>query len=64
MSDVTKTDAWGTLTRLKENFTPDLRGWFEADPNRAKAWTRTAGDLHVDLSKNLIDDDILNALIQ
>ena len=63
MSDVTKTDAWGTLTRLKENFTPDLRGWFEADPNRAKAWTRTAGDLHVDLSKNLIDDEVLDALV-
>ena len=63
MSEVTKTDAWGTLTRLKENFTPDLRGWFEADPNRAKAWTRTAGDLHVDLSKNLIDDEVLDALV-
>ncbi|WP_375539361.1 glucose-6-phosphate isomerase [Propioniciclava sp. MC1595] len=63
MSDVTKTDAWGTLTRLKENFTPDLRGWFEADPNRAKAWTRAAGDLHVDLSKNLIDDEVLDALV-
>ena len=63
MSDVTKTDAWGTLTRLKENFTPDLRGWFEADPGRAAAWTRTAGDLHVDLSKNLIDDEVLDALV-
>ncbi len=63
MSDVTQTDAWGTLTRLKENCTPDLRGWFEADPNRAKAWTRTAGDLHVDLSKNLIDDEVLDALV-
>ena len=63
MSDVTKTAAWGRLAELKESFTPDLRGWFEADPNRAVALTRTAGDLHVDLSKNLITAEVLDALM-
>ena len=63
MSDVTKTAAWGRLAQLKEGFAPDLRGWFEADPNRAAAWTRTAGDLHVDLSKNLVTDEVLDALV-
>ena len=63
MSDVTKTDAWGKLAQIKHTLTPDLRGWFEADPRRAEAFTRTAGDLHVDLSKNLINDAVLGALI-
>ena len=63
MSDVTTTDAWGKLAQIKEHFTPDLRGWFAADPGRAEAYTRTAGDLHVDLSKNLINEAILDALV-
>ena len=63
MSDVTKTEAWAKLAQLKENFTPDLRGWFEADPGRAASLTRTAGDLHVDLSKNLLTDEVLDALV-
>ena len=63
MSDVTTTDAWGKLAQIKHTLTPDLRGWFEADPRRAEAFTRTAGDLHVDLSKNLINDAVLGALI-
>jgi glucose-6-phosphate isomerase len=61
--DATTTPAWATLTALHESFTPDLRGWFDADPGRAERYTRTAGDLHVDLSKNLIDDEVLAALV-
>ena len=64
MSDVTKTDAWGKLAQIKDTFTPDLRGWFEADPNRAETYTRTAGDLHVDLSKNLVNQAVLEALVE
>ena len=63
MTDVTTTAAWARLAQLKETFAPDLRGWFEADPHRATAFTRTAGDLHVDLSKNLLTDDVLDALV-
>ncbi|HEX8510993.1 MAG TPA: glucose-6-phosphate isomerase, partial [Propionibacteriaceae bacterium] len=47
-----------------ENLIPDLRGWFEADPDRAAKLSFTAGDLFVDLSKNLIDADVLAALVE
>ncbi len=62
--DATTTAAWRTLTGLKAGLEPDLRGWFAADPARAEAFTLTAGDLHVDLSKNLIDDAVLTALVE
>ncbi|HEY5979657.1 MAG TPA: glucose-6-phosphate isomerase [Microlunatus sp.] len=62
--DATTTAAWGTLTELKAGLEPDLRGWFAADPARAEAFTLTAGDLHVDLSKNLVDDAVLTALVE
>ena len=62
MTDVTTTQAWEQLTALKESFAPDLRGWFAADPDRAQRLTRTAGDLYVDLSKNLLTDEVLDAL--
>ncbi|GAA3700086.1 glucose-6-phosphate isomerase [Microlunatus aurantiacus] len=61
--DATTTAAWRSLTTLKAGLEPDLRGWFAADPARAEAFTLTAGDLHVDLSKNLIDDAVLTALV-
>ncbi len=60
--DPTTTEAWQRLTELAGALEPDLRGWFAADPGRAQRFTFTAGDLHVDLSKNLVDDDILGAL--
>ena len=61
--DPTTTPAWARLTALYESLEPDLRGWFAADPSRAKSFTFTAGDLYVDLSKNLINADILSALV-
>ncbi|MDO5499213.1 MAG: glucose-6-phosphate isomerase [Propionibacteriaceae bacterium] len=61
--DPTTTPAWQTLTSLYADFTPDLRGWFDADPARARALTFTAGDLHVDLSKNLLTPEVSRALI-
>src|SRR5829696_1157127 len=47
--DPTKTAAWA---------------WFAEDPSRAEKFTFTAGDLYVDLSKNLINDDVLGALVE
>jgi len=41
----------------------DLRGWFTADPARAERLSYQAGDLFVDLSKNLVTDEILADLI-
>jgi glucose-6-phosphate isomerase len=61
--DPTTTPAWARLTALYESLEPDLRGWFAADQSRAKSFTFTAGDLYVDLSKNLINSDILGALV-
>jgi glucose-6-phosphate isomerase len=61
--DCTNTDAWGRLTALAADFRPDLRGWFAEDPERVAWLTHTAGDLHVDLSKNLLTGDVLEALL-
>jgi len=62
--DATTTPAWQRLRELREAFTPDLRGWFAADPGRAAAFTRTCGDLHVDLSKNLVTAEVLDVLVE
>ncbi|WP_347347476.1 glucose-6-phosphate isomerase [Nigerium sp.] len=62
--DVTTTQAWAKLGELAKTFEPDLRGWFADDPDRVASLTRTAADLHVDLSKNLVDDEVLAALIE
>jgi len=61
--DATTTKAWATLTALKESFQPDLRGWFASDPGRAASLTFAAGDLHVDLSKNLLTGEVRDALV-
>ena len=62
--DPTKTQAWATLTSLKEDLKPDLRAWFDEQPNRAADFTFDMADLHVDLSKNLIDADVMEALLR
>ena len=62
--DPTTTAAWAELTALRQELAPDLRGWFAADPDRAKTFTFTAGDLYDDLSKNLITDDVKAALVK
>ncbi|MEA5116272.1 MAG: glucose-6-phosphate isomerase [Propionicimonas sp.] len=61
--DPTTTAAWSTLTALTTSLEPDLRGWFAADPGRAERFSLTAGDLFVDLSKNLLTDEVLAALV-
>ncbi|MCI9857373.1 glucose-6-phosphate isomerase [Microbacterium proteolyticum] len=61
--DPTTTPAWSRLTALRDAFEPDLRGWFAADADRTPLLTRTVGDLHVDLSKNLVTADVLDALV-
>ena len=60
--DATTTAAWARLATLHAELAPDLRGWFADDPARAERFSRTAGDLFVDLSKNLITDEVLAAL--
>ncbi|WP_407345450.1 glucose-6-phosphate isomerase [Pengzhenrongella phosphoraccumulans] len=62
--DATTTPAWTDLLAHQTTLTPDLRSWFAADPQRATRLTRTVGDLHVDLSKNLVTDETLALLVR
>jgi glucose-6-phosphate isomerase len=61
--DPTATEAWQRLHGLADGFQADLRGWFETDPGRADRLSFHAADLYVDLSKSLLDDDVLAALL-
>ena len=62
--DATTTPAWADLESLHAAYTPDLRGAFERNPDRALELTFDCADLHVDLSKNLLDGDIFAALVR
>ncbi|SSC25427.1 Phosphoglucose isomerase (PGI), partial [Klenkia terrae] len=62
--DPTTTAAWSALGAHGDAQTPDLRGWFAADPGRAERLTLDVADLHVDLSKNLVTDETLHLLRQ
>lgn len=62
--DPTLTPAWSDLAALRESITADLRGWFAADADRAERFSFPLADLHVDLSKNLVTDDVLAALLR
>ncbi|WP_310528594.1 glucose-6-phosphate isomerase, partial [Nocardioides sp.] len=61
--DATTTAAWSRLSDLSRDYAPDLRASFAEDPERASRLTLTAGELYVDLSKNLVNADILAALL-
>ncbi|MDF7664333.1 glucose-6-phosphate isomerase [Bifidobacterium sp. ESL0763] len=60
--DVTRTPEWAAL---KQHFDQlheqgiDLKRWFADDPKRVEALSFEAGDLHFDLSKNLIKPETL-----
>ncbi|MGK2348141.1 glucose-6-phosphate isomerase [Actinomyces sp. W5033] len=60
--DPTTTPAWTTLTKLHADLRPDLRTWFAQDPQRAERFSYELGDLFVDLSKNLLTDEVRDAL--
>jgi glucose-6-phosphate isomerase len=61
--DPTSTGAWSRLTALAHTFQPDLRRWFADDAGRVERLTYDAADLHVDLSKSFLVDDVLAALL-
>jgi len=61
--DATATAAWSELAAHRSSFVPDLRGWFADDPGRVERLSLPLADLHVDLSKNLVTDEILTSLI-
>lgn len=65
MTDISTTKQWTAV----ENLVPSigevsLRELFDADPDRGRRMSVTAGDLHVDLSKHLVTDEILSALLE
>ena len=63
MADITTTPSWNALESLhaeKSNIT--LRELFAENPNRADELTFDAAGLRVDLSKNLIDAQVLEQL--
>lgn len=62
--DITAQPQWTALEQLfqkKKNL--NLRELFAADASRATTLTFDAAGLHVDLSKNLVDADVLAALV-
>ena len=62
--DAAGTRAWAGLHAHQDSLTPDLRAWFDAEPDRAQRYSFRAADLHVDLSKNLITDRTVELLLQ
>lgn len=61
-ADITTAAAWSELAELaKKDY--NLRELFAADENRAANWSFEAAGLHVDLSKNLVDDSVRTALV-
>ena len=60
MIDITRTTEWADLLAV----TPPapLRELFATDPGRAARYTTVAGALRADWSKNLIDDQVMQAL--
>ena len=55
--DATSTAAWKALEAHQEKLEAegiDLKAWFAADAERVNKLSFDAGDLHFDLSKNLV----------
>ncbi len=59
--DPTTTGAWAELSRLADTYAPDLRGTLTS--SWVERQSLVAADLHVDLSKNLFDEDVRTALL-
>lgn len=63
--DITASSQWKDLVKVFEDKQDmRLRELFATDANRAENYTFNAAGLHVDLSKNLIDEDILQHLVE
>ena len=63
-SDITSTTQWKALENHHNSLREvTLRELFDADPSRASTLTFNAAGLHVDLSKNRVNDETLALLI-
>ncbi len=61
----TSTAAWKALEAHQEKLEAegiDLKAWFAADADRVNKLSFNAGDLHFDLSKNLVTDETVKLL--
>ena len=64
MPTVIASPAWDRVSALATAIKPTtLRSLFANDPHRAARYTHTAGSLRVDLSKHLINDELMAALL-
>ena len=64
MADITTSAEWKNLeSEFERTQDTTLRELFAQDPQRAEKLTFDAAGLHVDLSKNLLDDAVLDALV-
>lgn len=64
--DVTKTSEWAALEAHKaelESKGISLKDWFAADPDRVTKMTYDLGELHFDLSKNLVTEETIKLLV-
>ena len=61
LRDITTTPEWAALQRVARP--PHLRELFATDPDRARRYTTTAGDLRVDWSKHLVDDGVVRVML-
>ncbi len=59
--DITTTPAWSALQSVARP--PHLRTLFADDPHRALRYRLQAGDLLIDYSKHLIDDEVVRKLL-
>ena len=64
--DVTATPEWAALAEHLEQLKAegiDLKAWFAADPERVEKLSYDLGNLHFDLSKNLVTDKTMELLV-
>ena len=62
--DITAQPQWAALSSLfEEKKDLNLRELFASSPSRAADYSFDAADLHVDLSKNLIDEEVVAKLV-
>ena len=65
MTDISTTQQWAAVEDLVPAIGEvTLRELFDADPERGHRLSVTAGDLHVDVSKHLVTDEVLAALVE
>lgn len=63
MTALTASPAWQNLENLANKIkTQNMRDWFAADPQRAEKFTQAACGIEIDFSKNLITDEVMQAL--